>query len=1150
MDFSCQLHALIPAGGGVHLWVERVAGREVVTDAAMLTQKDLPGELLKLVHKRPLRVRGKQWLATPKGKLKQVPVPTVAFTPEQSLSVMASLASYALTHTDPSHPQPPGISPEILFLIQLYHLCMDIVRTGRLMVRMHKVDGQWFPQWMPSTAGSHHHVVEAFSTHVPLVLSINSGQDVVQETVDNWVHWMAIRTLQSALGDTLEVRTPFIRSLVSGEPTPRVSATTVSLLNRWRVAALDAASSIVLVLSAPEDALLAASAAAKKHSTALLAEQSVKKNTGKNNGRDAGQQSSEQLNKYSVVYSEDDSSHPSDMPTEVGEGTVGATEQALATEEDSLAGVRWRMDIAMSINEGPVEPVIPAEITPWQKSLIQREVRRMYSAWPEMERILTPVEEWLKTGIWHTHPDAVTADPAKDRALAVALSAQDIEELLMGGISELQRHGICAMVPKGWVRVDPQVRVRLTPVGQGAGSGKLGLEQLVDFDFSLSIHGVEVDSSTRKKLLASAAQVVEVNGHFVFLQSAALTRARQWFRALSPSENSHQSEGSAALSTLLDAHAWQGEKDDEDVDHHFRVEANGWISYLLGSRKPAPPEPVDIPSSVRTPLREHQQRGVAWLAWMSAHRLGALLADDMGLGKTLQVLAFVEWEKQRCPAMEARCEALAPVAATLVVAPTSVLDAWEAEARRHVPGMRVVVDHGAQRVSDAQFSQLAARNDIVVTSYGSMARNPQRYQSIYWRRVVADEAQNIKNPATKQSRYVRSLRAEHRIAVTGTPMENRLADLYSLMDFANPGILGSPAAFQNWYAIPIERYDDERARERLMRIVEPFILRRLKTDPAVGLSLPEKHDHIELVPLTPEQAALYQAFTESLKEQLKNHDATRRGIILGALVKIKQICNHPAHYSGDGSGLMRDAKHRSHKVRRLFEIIDQALTQGRKVLVFTQFPTFGKMLIPAMQKRWSVEVPLLDGGLSRSARAQMVHRFQTPDGPPIMVLSVRAGGTGITLTEASVVVHIDRWWNPAVEDQATDRAYRIGQNKDVTVYKLVTTGTIDERIHDIITGKRQLASAIIGAGEGWIANLEDADIEELLHLQESSVKAAEGDYHDANPMIGTHTPPGRMHSPRRNDLNKDATSGTKSIGTQNVKEEKQAKKGGGNNASR
>ena len=520
------------------------------------------------------------------------------------------------------------------------------------------------------------------------------------------------------------------------------------------------------------------------------------------------------------------------------------------------------------------------------------------------------------------------------------------------------------------------------------------------------------------------------------------------------------------------------------------MDVDGWVRQLFDRENVvAPARHVELPATVLTELREHQRRGVNWLAWMAEHGLGAILADDMGLGKTLQVLALLAWEKEETSAQDTNQEATGP---TLVVAPTSVLAAWQSEAARHIHGFSVLVDHGAGKVTDAEFPEHARRADLVVTSYGTVARNPERYQKIQWQRVVADEAQNIKNPATKQSRAVRGIPANHHIALTGTPVENRLSDLYALMDFANPGILGSAAAFQNRLAIPIERYQDAGATERLKRIVEPFILRRLKTDPAVGVALPEKREHVEAVPLSAEQASLYQAYIAQVEEALEQGTASRRGLILASLVKIKQICNHPAHFAGDGSGILRGGKHRSPKIERIFELIGQAVAEGKKVLLFTQFPSFGRMLAPAIESEYGLPVLQLDGAVSRSRRTELVAQFQRDTGPGVMLLSVRAGGTGITLTRASVVIHIDRWWNPAVEDQATDRAYRIGQEQDVDVYKFFSAGTLDERIHEIITGKRELAGAVVGEGEGWIASLSDEDLAELWQLRESSdVSAAD-----------------------------------------------------------
>ena len=580
---------------------------------------------------------------------------------------------------------------------------------------------------------------------------------------------------------------------------------------------------------------------------------------------------------------------------------------------------------------------------------------------------------------------------------------------------------------------------------------------------------------------------MRINGEYVFLDQESLLAARKWFAQVTKQQDKKEKavgDVTVSVRDILEADLLSA-AEIVDADHEFRVEADGWVARLLdGEAQLDPPEPVDVPAAVKTTLRDHQRRGLNWLAWMHRHRIGAILADDMGLGKTLQVLALLAWEREA-----GDCEGPA-----LVVAPTTVVEAWRAEAALHVPDLEVLVDHGSGLLDDKEFGDATIqgleggikRPDLVVTTYGRVARNTARYQQVQWGRVVADEAQSIKNPATKQSRAVRSLPAATHIALTGTPVENRLSDLYAIMDFANPGIFGSAAAFQNRLAIPIERYGDDEAKRRLRGLVQPFILRRLKDDAAIGLDLPEKQDIVERVPLSREQAALYESFIKDMEMRLQLPGGKRRANILGALVKIKQICNHPAHYAGDGSGILAEGKHRSAKIERIFEITDNALEEGKKVLMFTQFPTFGKMLAPELEATFGVEVPVLHGGLSRAQRTRMVHDFQSADGPPIMILSVRAGGTGITLTEASVVIHIDRWWNPAVEDQATDRAYRIGQNRSVEVYKLVVQGTIDERIHDIIMSKRELAGDIVGAGEGWIANLGDAELSELLQLREST----------------------------------------------------------------
>ncbi|WP_260620026.1 DEAD/DEAH box helicase [Corynebacterium anserum] len=1062
MEFSHQVHALWPRGGGLHLWVERIQGHGVVTDVRDVEPGGLPDELLHLVQVRPLRVRGRQWLATPRGKLKNLPVPTVSFTPEQSLGVLAALACFVKEQRPQSGGSIPALSPEVVFLVDLYLFVCDVVQSGRVMLRMDRIDNEWFPRWMMSTAGDHLSVLQRFRESVPQVLSRNGAYDVVGQCADDLTHWATVRILRDKLGarDSIvgggEIETPFVHSLVEGEPARRVTADTVSALNRWRTSAEDEASRVVLILSAPSDATVASPGTGKQTTS---------------------------------------------LPHEVG-GTTDPDKVAIKVDagEVDINDVRWRLDLAIGVNDGPVQPVIATEATDAQRTRLRRALDRICTAWPAFKARMQPVVHWLDEGVWYPPAEIVTANPSRDRVVSLGLTADDVHALLSSGIGKLSAAGVQVMVPRGWARVSPRVSVVANPVGTGAGSGKLGLDQLVDFQWDVSVDGEPVDGAIRREMMNSASGIVAVNGHFVYLDQAVLARTRGWFRQLAQANTQDKTQaeeraedyldtGAAriTLREVLEAEALASAEQDSNGDHEFRIEAGGWLDRLFSTEPIDPPEPVAVPETVLTELRDHQRRGLNWLVWMYRHRLGAILADDMGLGKTLQVLALLAWEKDQ---VRDENQGLGP---TLVVAPTSVVEAWKQETKRHVPHLRVLVDHGSARVADSQFVDVAGASDVVVTSYGTLSRNPERYGKLTWHRIVADEAQNIKNPATKQSSVVRSLKADHRIALTGTPVENRLSDLYAIMDFANPGILGSAAAFHNRLAIPVERYGDEAARERLKRLVQPFILRRLKTDATVGLHLPEKKDIVELIPLTHEQAALYEAFIKNMEEQLRAKQQSRRGMILGALVKIKQICNHPAHYAGDGSGLMRNGKHRSHKVRRLLEIVDAARADGRKVLIFTQFPSFGRMLIPELERRYAVNVPMLHGGSGRTARNAMVTQFQSPDGPPIMVLSVRAGGTGITLTEASVVVHIDRWWNPAVEDQATDRAYRIGQDKDVTVYKLVAKGTLDERIHDIISGKRELAGAVIGSGEGWIANLDDDDLKELWRLKTASEEALVGE---------------------------------------------------------
>ena len=503
------------------------------------------------------------------------------------------------------------------------------------------------------------------------------------------------------------------------------------------------------------------------------------------------------------------------------------------------------------------------------------------------------------------------------------------------------------------------------------------------------------------------------------------------------------------------------------------VDADGWLGALLDDALHASVDPVPTPPGFDGRLRPYQERGVGWLAFLGRIGLGACLADDMGLGKTAQMIASMLSDTAGGP--------------TLVVCPTSVLGNWERELARFAPSLEVLVHHGADRfrAHDESFAERTVDHDVVLTTYALVARDVDALGAVGWGRLVLDEAQQVKNPYTAQARSVHQLDADRRIAMTGTPVENRLSELWAIMHAVNPGLLGSARSFKERFAGPIERDADPEATARLQRLVSPFVLRRLKTDKTIIDDLPDKIEQTERCPLTREQATLYQAVVDDLLAKAEATDGIdRRGIVLAGIMKLKQVCNHPAHFLKDATALAG----RSGKLGRAEELLEELLAAGDKALCFTQFAEWGAVLAPYLGRRFGVEVPWLHGGLTRRRRDEVVADFQDDDGPPVFVVSLKSGGTGLNLTAASHVLHFDRWWNPAVEDQATDRAYRIGQHRNVIVNKLVSTGTVEERIDEMITRKRVLAEKVVGAGESWITELTTDELRDVLTLRSDSVE--------------------------------------------------------------
>lgn len=623
----------------------------------------------------------------------------------------------------------------------------------------------------------------------------------------------------------------------------------------------------------------------------------------------------------------------------------------------------------------------------------------------------------------------------------------------------LEQAGYGVLLPAWWrepqslgLALEVRARDEVAPVLRDEAAD---LATIVGYNWGLALGGRALTDDELAELARVKVPLVRLRGRWVYLDPERLRAGLEFLR-----------RGGGTM-TAGDALRMMRLLPPEELPLPVTaVDGKGWLADLLAGRLGERLELLDSPEGLVGELRPYQRRGFSWLAFLDDLGVGACLADDMGLGKTVQLLALL-LHRGRGP--------------TLLICPLSVLGNWVREAARFAPGLRVRVLHGSDRPDPADLLDGA---DVLLTTYATATRDVDALAAVPWDRLVLDEAQHIKNSASGAARAVRRLDARHRVALTGTPVENRLAELWSILDFLNPGLLGSAHSFRARYAVPIERYADEDAAARLRHATRPFMLRRVKSDPAVIDDLPDKRHTRHLCGLTAEQATLYQAVLNEMTDRLADETEIRsKGIVLSAMTKLKQVCNHPAQLLGDGSPLPG----RSGKLERLEEILDAALADGESSLCFTQFARFGAMLVPHLAARFGVEVRYLHGGTPRRARDEMVAAFQADRRPGIFVLSLKAGGTGLNLTAANHVVHVDRWWNPATETQATDRAFRIGQDRDVQVHTLVCLGTLEERIDRLIADKGVLAERVVGNGEGWLTGLSTDDLRSLLVLAPEAV---------------------------------------------------------------
>jgi superfamily II DNA or RNA helicase len=592
---------------------------------------------------------------------------------------------------------------------------------------------------------------------------------------------------------------------------------------------------------------------------------------------------------------------------------------------------------------------------------------------------------------------------------------------------------------------------------------KFGLGDLVNFRYDVAVGDEALDPAELAELARLKVPLVRLRGQWVELDDAHLKAALKFLER-------NQAGTMTAADALAAGLGMAAGGPDADLPL-VGVDADGWLGDLLSGQADRRLRPTTTPAGFSGQLRPYQERGLSWLSFLGELGLGGVLADDMGLGKTIQLLSLVASQDRAGP--------------TLLVCPMSLVGNWQREAARFTPDLRVHVHHGADRLDGESLALALAGTDLVITTYGVATRDQAALSRLTWARVVCDEAQNIKNHATKQARAVRGLPASARIALTGTPVENRLSELWSIMEFTNPGLLGPAEKFRERYAIPIERHGSTDAAQALKRMTQPFMLRRLKTDKTIISDLPDKQEMKVWCNLTPEQASLYAATVTDMLSRIEDaaDDISRRGLVLATMAKLKQVCNHPAHLLGDGSRLPG----RSGKLARLEEICDEIVAEGDKALCFTQYAEFGRMLQPHLAGRLGCPVLFLHGGTTKKQRDAMVARFASLDEPALFLLSLKAGGTGLNLTAASHVIHVDRWWNPAVEDQATDRAFRIGQQRNVQVRKFVCVGTLEERIDAMIEEKKALAEQIVGTGESWLTELSVDDLRAVLTLSPDAV---------------------------------------------------------------
>ncbi len=648
----------------------------------------------------------------------------------------------------------------------------------------------------------------------------------------------------------------------------------------------------------------------------------------------------------------------------------------------------------------------------------------------------------------------------------VELDEETVSRFLREAMPRLAELGVPVLLPSAWLRTAPRLKVNLRATsGPVRSTGLFSPDDLARFDWRIAIGDTTLSDEELQRLAEAKEPFVRVGGRWQAVRRTDVERALRFL------EQRRTGNGIVEL-----VRAVSGVSVDEAGLELGEVSLDPALADLLGGSETRF-RALPTPAGMALQLFPFQERGHGWLRMLGDLGIGAILADDMGLGKTVQAIAMLVSEREQH----------GDLGPTLVVCPMSVVKQWAAEIHRFAPGLRVHVQHGTLRPVGPDLREAVEASDVVVTSYDIATRDAEQLAALDWNRLILDEAQDVKNPQTKRARSLRLIRARRRVAMTGTPIENRLGELWAIMDIVNPGLLGSREWFDRTFARKIELWHDEAALERLRAIVHPFVLRRAKDDPEVELELPPITVEKDYCRLTVEQASLYQATVDRWLPRIEAHEDRfgRRGAVLAMLGQLKQVCNHPELILRTDAELVG----RSGKLERLVELL-RDVPAGEKSLVFTQYPGFDR-LVPHLAERLGVEVGFFHGRLNARQREELLEAFAEEGGPQILVISIRAGGRGLNLPAANHVFHFDRWWNPAVEQQATDRAYRFGQRRHVHVHSLICTGTLEERIDQLLDSKRELAAKVIaGRSEDWLGDLDLGAIRAAVELSLEAVEEA------------------------------------------------------------